>query len=83
MCTHTCTSNKHDTHTQVYTRLNHLNMALSYRSVMRLVETISENHKVPMKDWIESGSVFKFVGDNVDKRRGVRNIRSDHIASWL
>ena len=26
----------------------------------------------------DEGSSFKFVGDNVDKKRGVRDIRSDH-----
>ncbi len=42
------------------------------------MESISEQHKVPIRKWIDEGSSFKFVGDNVDKKRGVRDIRSNH-----
>ena len=30
--------------------------------------------------WLRDGAFVKFVGDNVDKRKGVRDIRSDHHA---
>ena len=63
---------------QVYTRLNHLNVALSYNTVLKLVNNISERHKAPLERWIKEGASFKFVGDNVDKKRGMRDIRSDH-----
>ena len=63
---------------QVYTRLNHLNVAISYTGILSKVDTISEQHKAPVQKWIDEGSSFKFVGDNVDKKRGVRDIRSDH-----
>lgn len=32
---------------------------------------------------IASTSSFKFVGDNVDKHRGVRDIRSDHMGKMV
>ena len=36
-------------------------------------------HDIPVKDIIKSSTkTFKFVSDNVDKHRGVRDIRSDH-----
>ena len=50
---------------------------------MRLVDEISKHHDVPVQKWIESGAVFKFIGDNVDKKRGVRDIRSDHSGDML
>ena len=39
---------------------------------------ISKHHEEPLERWIESGDDFKFVGDNVAKTKGVRDIRSDH-----
>ena len=62
----------------MYTRLNHLNVALSYNAVLKLVNDISERHRAPIEKWIREGASLKFVGDNVDKKRGVRDIRSDH-----
>ena len=32
----------------------------------------------PIEKWIREGASFKFVSDNVEKKRGVRDIRSDH-----
>ena len=37
-----------------------------------------QSHIVPLEIWIEEGVVFKFWGDNVDKQRKVRNLRSDN-----
>ncbi len=54
----------------MYTRLNHLNVALSYTAVLSKITSISEQHKVPIQKWIDEGASFKFVGDNVDKKRG-------------
>ena len=61
----------------MYTRLNHLNVALSYIAVLKLVNDISERHRAPIERWIREEASLKFVGDNVDKKRGVRYIRSD------
>ena len=63
---------------QVYTRLNHLNVTLSYSAVLKLVGDISKRHKAPIERWIREGASVKFIGDNVDKKRGVRDLRSDH-----
>ena len=38
----------------------------------------SERHRAPIERWIREGASLKFVGDNVDKKKGVRDIRSDH-----
>jgi hypothetical protein len=53
-------------------------VTVSYCSVLRLVNDISERHRAPIERWIREGATFKFVGDNVDKKKGVRDIRSDH-----
>ena len=66
------------TNLQVYTRLNHLNVTLSYSAVLKSVTDISKRHEAPIHQWIKSGSPFKFVGDNVDKKKGVRDLRSDN-----
>ena len=74
MIHHTCTI----TITKVYLRLNHLNVCISYPAKLSLVVEISKRHREPLERWIESGEDFKFVGDNVAKRKVVRDIRSDH-----
>ena len=53
-------------------------MTLSYSAVLKLVNDISERHRAPVERWIREGASLKFVGDNVDKKKGVRDIRSDH-----
>ena len=63
---------------QVYTRLNHLNVSLSYNATLAAVTEVSRLHKVPLQQWIAEGVTFKFVGDNVDKRKEVQDIRVDH-----
>ena len=51
---------------QVFTRLNHLNITVSYNAVLKLALEIGELNEVPIKEWIKSDEAFKFVGDNVD-----------------
>ena len=58
--------------------MNHINVCLSYSAVLRLVTEISKLNIVPLQRWLAEGAVVKFIGDNVDKTRGVRDIRSDH-----
>ena len=41
------------------------------------MEAISKYHTVPVKAWIREEIEFKFVGDNVDKKKGVRDLRTD------
>ena len=64
----------------MYTRLNHLNVTLSYSGTLQAVTEVSSLHKVPLQQWIAEGVPFKFVGNNVDKTKRVRDIRSDHRA---
>ena len=46
--------------------------------MLDLVTEASKLHKLPLQQWIADGVQFKFVGDNLDKKRGVRDIRTDH-----
>ena len=62
----------------MYTRLNHLSLTLSYNATLKIVQQISELRKVPISEWLKEGAPVKFVGDNVDKKKGVRDVRSDH-----
>ena len=61
---------------QVFIRLNHLNITISYSAVLKLVSAISELNEVPIKKWIASKET---LGDNVDVSMGVRDIRSNHL----
>ena len=38
---------------------------------------ISKLHKVPVTEWLSKGLDIKFVGDNVDEKVGVPDLRSD------
>ena len=68
---------------QVYGRLNHLKVCVSYPATLKLMDKVSKMHSVPLKKWIEDGVVFKFWGDNVDKTRKVRDLRSDNQGKVL
>ena len=62
----------------MYDRLNHVNVSVSYPATLSLMEQVSSMHTIPLRKWIEDGAVIKFWGDNVDKKRKVRDVRSDH-----
>ena len=68
---------------QVYARLNHVCVSLSYTTTLKVVDQISTLHKPPLQMWLASGAPVKFVGDNVQKNKGVRDVRSDHQKSML
>lgn len=63
---------------QVYSRLNHLNMCISYTATLDLMEELSKTHTLPLQQWIKDGVIFKLWGDNVDKKQKVRDLRSDN-----
>ena len=42
------------------------------------MEAISKQRTIRIKEWIKAGVEFKFVGDNVDKKKGVRDLRTGH-----
>ena len=67
----------------MYTRLNHLCVCISYNATLALIREISQNHTLPLQQWIADGVVFKFWGDNVDRKRNVRDVRSDHQGEMI
>lgn len=69
--------------TQVYSRLNHVGVCVSYTETLTIVDKVSQLHTRPLSQWIANDVPFKFWGDNVDKRKGVRDVRSDHHGSLL
>ena len=52
---------------QVYLRLNHVNVCLSYSTVLRLVTEMSKRNVLPLQRWLAQGAMVKFIGDNVNK----------------
>ena len=58
-------------------------MSVSYSAALRFVGEVSTLYKVPVQKWIEQGITFKFIGDNIDKKKGVRDARSDHQSEML
>lgn len=56
---------------------------MSYKKTLTIVEEISKLHTEPLSKWIENGVPFKFWGDNVDKKRSVRDVRSDNQGDLL
>ena len=38
---------------------------------------------VPLQKWFADNVIFKFWGDNVDHKRGVRDVRSDHHGTMV
>ena len=49
---------------QVYKRLNHLNITISYNVILRVVEEISKHHLLPLTKWLSEGAFVKFDSDN-------------------
>lgn len=60
-----------------------MNICISYTATLQLVDDISKFHKDPIQQWIKDGATFKFIGDNVDKKKRVRDMRSDHQGEML
>ena len=56
---------------------------MSYTGMLNVIDEVSKLHTVPLSKWIANDILFKFWGDNVDKKRGVRDVRSDHQGSLL
>ena len=45
---------------------------------LNLMEELSIIHTLPLQQWIKEDAVFKFWGNNVDKKRKVHDLRSDN-----
>ena len=58
-------------------------VALSYTATLKVVDQISGLHTAPLQEWLVAKAPIKFVGDNVQKSKGVRDARSDHQKSML
>ena len=67
----------------MYTRLNHVSVALSYTGTLKVIDEVSALHTVPLKQWIASNVPIKFVSDNFNRKRDVCDIRSDHNSTML
>ena len=60
-----------------------MGVCVSYTATLKLVGDVSQIHTVPLQQWIKDDVIFKFWGDNVDKKRNVRDVRSDNQATML
>lgn len=58
-------------------------MCISYPATLKVMDCVSKLHTVPIQKWIKDGIPFKFWGDNVDKQRRVRDLRSDNQGEML
>lgn len=53
-------------------------ITISYQATIAAIDKISKHCAIPIESWIKEGIDFKFVGDNVDKKKGICDIRSDN-----
>ena len=60
-----------------------MGVCVSYTATLKLVGEVSQIHEVPLQQWIQDDVIFKFRGNNVDKKRGVRDVCSDNQATML
>lgn len=60
-----------------------MGLCVSYPATLVLLDEIAKLHTLPLSRWIASGTPFMFWGDNIDKHRSVRDMRSDHHGSLL
>ena len=56
---------------------------MSYSATLKLTGEVNQMHHIPIQEWIKDGIIFKFWGDNVDKKQRVRDVRSDHQGEML
>ena len=47
------------------------------------MDDVGKLHTVPIQNWIKDDAIFKYWGDNVDKKRCVRDYRSDNQGELL
>ena len=63
--------------------MNHVNVCASYSATLAILDSISSYHTQPLERWIANNDVMKYWGDNVDKKRGVRDVRIDRQGQML
>ena len=54
--------------------MNHVGVCMSYTATLSLLDEVSKLHTTPLQQWIADYVLVKFWGDNVDKKRGVRDV---------
>ena len=60
--------------------MNHVGICMSYTATLSLD---SKLHTTLLQQWIADGVRINFWGDNIDKEKSVRDVRSDHHGSLL
>ena len=55
-----------------------MGICISYRQTLSLLDEISKQHTAPLSKWINTKTPFIFWGDNLDKQRTVRDMRTNH-----
>lgn len=60
-----------------------MGVCISYTATLKLLDEISKLHLAPLSQWIQQDLLIKFWGDNVDKKRGVRDVRLNNYGSLL
>ena len=60
-----------------------MGICVSYPATLVLLDEIASLHTLPLSQWLVTGTPFMFWGDNIDKHRSVRDMRSDHHGSLL
>ena len=54
--------------------MNHVGVCMSYTATLSLLDEVSKLHTTLLQQWIADNVLVKFWGDNVDKKRGVRDV---------
>ena len=67
----------------MYDRFNQVNICVSYPATISLMDQVSLLYTAPLTNWIADGDVFKFFGDNINKKRKRRDQRSDNKANMI
>jgi hypothetical protein len=54
--------------------MNHVGVCMSYTATLSLLDEISLLHTTLLQQWIADDVQIKFWGDNVDEKKGVRDV---------
>ena len=52
---------------------------MSYSATLKLTSEVSQMHHIPIQEWIKDDIIFKFWGDDVDKKQQVCDVQLDHL----
>ena len=54
---------------QVYSRMNHVGVCMSYTATLNLLDEVSKLHTTPLQQWIADDVLFKFWVTMLTRRR--------------